>query len=397
MRHVALLIEATNAYARGLLHGIAKYNHDHARWTVYFEPHAPDQPPPKWLQHWKGHGIIARIANVRMAKAVLELGLPVVELRRLYKFKNVPSVGPDNLLVAELAAQHLRERGLRNFGFYGFPPGADPPLDTRAAAFQQAVERLGCTASLFRADRNLPWEAEQKQLIQWVKSLPKPVGIMACTDERGLQVLRACMLAGLKVPDQVAVIGAGNDDCICDLCEPPLTSVDLAPESIGYEAAALLDRMMSGKRPPQWHIQVPPRGIITRPSTDVLATDDSAVAEALRFIRTRACAGIRVTDVLKSVHLSRSALEPRLKKVIGRSIHQEIRRVRLERAKDLLATTDLPIKQIADQTGFRTVQYLARVFRSQVGQTPAAYRKKMRRLHLSPPLTKPNARNAGKT
>lgn len=382
MRHVALLIEATNAYARGLLHGIARYNHERARWTIYFEPHAPDQPPPKWLASWKGHGVIARLANSRVAKAVLGLGVPVVELRRLRKFPNVPSVGPDNRAVAQLAAQHLRERGFRNFGFYGLPAGVDPPMDIRAEAFQRAVEMFGCTCSLFRVKRGLPWEEERAQLLQWIKSLPKPVGIMTCTDERGLHVLRTCMLAGLKVPDQIAVIGAGNDDCICALCEPPLSSVDLAPETIGYEAAALLDRMMMGYRPTEWEILTPPRGIIVRPSTDVLATDDQTVVEALRFIRSRACDGIRVGDVLKHVHLSRSALEPRLKKVIGKSIHREIRRVRLERAKDLLATTDLPIKQIADQAGFRTVQYLARVFHNEVGLTPAAYRKKMRRHQL---------------
>jgi LacI family transcriptional regulator len=158
-----------------------------------------------------------------------------------------------------------------------------------------------------------------------------------------------------------------------------LSSIDPAPETIGYEEAALLDRMMSGRRAPAPDIQVPPRGIVTRLSTDVLATEDQAVAGAVGYIRSHACDDICVGDVLGHVNLSRSALEPRLKRVIGRTIHQEIHRVRLERVKVLLATTDLPTKQISAQAGFHSVQYLARVFRSATSQTPASYRKKMRR------------------
>src|SRR5262249_21362147 len=153
--------------------------------------------------------------------------------------------------------------------------------------------------------------------------LPKPAGVMTATDRRGLQVLRVCVRAAVAVPDEVAVIGAGNDDCLCSLSHPPLTSIDLGPESIGYEAAAVLDRMMNGKPAPT-RIQLPPRGIATRLSTDVLATEDEPVAKAVGFIRANACARIRVGHVLKHVRLSRSALEPRLKRVIGRTIHQEI-------------------------------------------------------------------------
>ncbi len=202
---------------------------------------------------------------------------------------------------------------------------------------------------------------------------------MTCNDTRGLQVLRTCVSIGVAVPDQVAVIGAGNDDCVCSLCHPPLSSVDLAPEIIGYEASALLDRMMGKRRLPAQDIYVPPRGIVTRLSTDVLATPDQAVSKAVGFIRGHACDHILVGDVLEHVNLSRSALEPKLKQVIGRTIHQEIRRVQIERAKALLATTDLPTKQIASQTGFHYVQYLTRVFRKTTGHTPAVYRKRMRR------------------
>lgn len=378
-RQVALLIEATNGYARGLLHGVAQYTHEHAGWTVYFEPQALHEPPPKWLKDWKGDGILARVVNKRIATAVLALGVPVVELRRVMTIQGVPSIGPDNLEVSAVAAEHLRERGFRHFGFCGVPRGTDPPMDVRAFAFRQQIEAAGFTCELFHAERGVPFHVEQQRLARWIRSLPKPVGVMTCNDDRGLQVLRACMRIGVKVPDQVAVIGAGNDDCLCNLSEPPLSTVDLAARFIGYEAAALLDRMMDGKRPPALQIEIPPRGIVTRLSTDVLATEDQAVAQAVAFIRTRACDGIGVGDILKNVRLSRSALEPRLKKAIGRTIHQEIHRVQLERVKVLLSSSDLPIKQITSQCGFRTVQYLARVFRKETGQTPARYRNRMNR------------------
>jgi LacI family transcriptional regulator len=377
-RHVALLIEATLAYARGVIRGVAQYNQEHAHWAVYFEPHALDDPPPKWLKSWKGDGILARIGNRRIAKAVLAVGVPVVDLRRVITIPGTPSIGPDNHVVARLAAEHLRERGFRHFGFCGLPRGLYPPLDDRADAFFLYLEKAGFPCNMFAAEHNVVWEQEQKRIAQWIRSLPKPVGVMTCGDERGLEVLRACARVGVAVPDQVAVIGAGNDDCLCSLSNPPLSSVDLDPRTIGYEAAALLDRMMDGRQAPAQHILIPPRGIVARLSTDVLATDDQAVVRAVGFIRSHACDDIRVRDVLKNVNLSRSALEPRLKRVLGRTIHQEIGRVQIERVKELLSTTDLPTKQVSAQAAFSSVQYLTRVFRQATGQTPASYRKRMR-------------------
>jgi len=378
-RHVALLIEATNGYARGLLHGVAQYTHERGHWTVYFELHSLEAPPPKWLKGWEGDGILARIGSRRMARAVLEIGLPVVELRRRISIPGVPSIGPDHQAVARLAGEHFRERGFRQFGVCGLPRRVDPPLDHRADAFVQYLRQAGLPCSVYPAKRGLSWEQDQRRIARWVRSLPKPLGVMTCNDTRGLQLLRACASIGVPVPDEVAVIGAGNDDCVCGLSHPPLSSVDLAPETIGYEAAALLDRMMTKRQTVAHDIHVPPRGMITRLSSDVLASSDQAVSRAVGFIRAHACDDILVSDVLAHVKLSRSALEPRLKQVIGRTIHQEIRRVRIERAKTLLATTSLPTKQIAADTGFHYVQYLTRVFRNVTGQTPVAYRKRMRR------------------
>jgi LacI family transcriptional regulator len=202
---------------------------------------------------------------------------------------------------------------------------------------------------------------------------------MAGNDERGLQVLDACRRAGARVPDDVAVIGVDDDEHLCELSIPPMTSVDVNAEQIGYAAAELLDRLMSGRKPPTVPTLLAPRGVVTRRSTDVLASEDPVVNKAVAFIRENRGRGLQVTDVISHLKMSRASLEPRIKKVLGRTIHQEIQRVQLERVKELLVGSPMPIKQIAREGGFSCVQYLTRVFRTATGETPARYRSSRRR------------------
>jgi len=378
-RRVALLIEMSPTYVRELAQGVAQYNHEHGNWIIHLQRHGPDAPPPKWLRTWKGDGILVRTANPRTARAVVATGLPAVAFRWAISTSGLPTIGPDNRAVAEMAATHLRERGFRSFACLGFSVGTYPELDERMSAFGDILNAQGFACEVFHAQQHRSEESQQTQITRWLKSLPKPLGLMACNDACGLWTLNACAWAEIKVPDEVAVVGVSNDDCLCTLAHPPLSSIDLAPRSIGYEAAASLDRLMSGETLPALQILVPPRGVVTRPSTDVIATNDPAVSRAVAFIRDHACDNIQIAAVLRHVNLSRSALEPRLKRTIGRTIHGEIQRVQIERVKELLTSTDLPIKQVAQKTGFRYLPYLTRVFRAVTGQTPARYRKHVRR------------------
>jgi len=202
---------------------------------------------------------------------------------------------------------------------------------------------------------------------------------MARNDDVGLQVLNACRRAGIAVPLEAAVAGVGNDECMCKLAVPPLTSVDLNPRRIGYEAAAWLDRMMEGQPAQQGEAHLPPCQLMTRMSTDVMATDDPRVAQAVMLIRDRACDGLRVAEVLRRACLSRTALELRFKRILGRTVHQEIQRVRVERVEQLLTTTDMPLKQIASYAGYRYHEYMMRAFRQATGKTPSQYRKSARK------------------
>ena len=222
--------------------------------------------------------------------------------------------------------------------------------------------------------------AEQvAEIGRWIATLPKPVGIMACYDSRGQQVLDACRSAGLAVPDEVAVIGVDNDELLCELASPPLSSVVPNAHRAGYVAAARLDRLMAGKKVTPMAELIPPLGVANRHSTDAFALDDRAIVRAVRMIREHACEGINVSDVLKTVPLSRRVLEQRFQKLLGRTPREEILQVRLARVKQLLGETELALYQIAERTGFEHVEYLSVVFKRETGVTPSAWRADARR------------------
>ncbi len=373
LRHVALLIETSGSYGRGLLRGVAKYNREHGGWSTHFQPRGLGQPPPQWLKDWKGDGILARIDTPEMTQILQHLGIPVINLRGMVPEPPFPYVKGDHARVSNLAAEHLLERGLKNFAFVGRPAGVHSGLDERREAFCRAIAAANYACDIYPAAALDSWEQEQDKLTAWLKALPKPTGIMACNDERGLLVLDACRRAGVAVPDEVAVIGVDNDDYLCELSIPQLTSVDVNAEQIGYQAAQLLDQLMAGRKANERQV-VPPRGVVTRLSTDVVASDDDEVNRAIRFIRERGCRGLRVKDVLAHLGISRASLQQRMKRVIGHTIHEEIERLRLSRVKELLLRPDMTIKQVAREAGFSSVQYMTRVFRVAMGETPARYR-----------------------
>jgi LacI family transcriptional regulator len=377
LRHVAILIETSRAYGRGLLRGIARYNRERGRWSTYFQPQGLGDPAPAWLATWSGDGILARIDNRRLARAVKKTNVPVVNLRGTIADLPFPFIGSDNRSVARLAADHLLERGFRHFAFCGFRRGFHPKIDGRGDCFQEFIASVGCTFHTLRdtSRKRRSWEQEQAWIARWIASLPKPVGVLAANDDRGLQVLDACRRSEIDVPDQVAVLGVDNDEYLCSLALPPLSSIDMNSEETGYRAAALLDKLMTGRRPPKRLPEIRPAGVIVRRSTDVLATEDRDVIRAVRFIRDHACRPLRVADVTDHVSVSRSSLEPRVRSVLGRTVHQEIRKVQIDTAKALLADTDLPIKQVAQRSGFKNVQYLTRVFSATVAKTPADFRR----------------------
>lgn len=381
--HIALLIETSREYARGLLRGVARYQQQHGPWSVYFEPHGLDAAPPEWLKQWRGDGILARVNDQRMADAIADTGIPAVDVRGALAGLPFPFIGVDNVTVAELAFDHLQSCSLRHFAFCGTPRGENPNQDRRCDYFVEQVEQAGYQCHVFlghqQRGQSKDWEQQQEQIASWLTDLPKPIGVMTCHDDRGHQVLDACRRAGFNAPDEIAVIGVDNDPHLCNLCTPPLTSIDVNPGRIGYEAAQLLIDLINGSDAPDGPVLLgPPRGVAARQSTDMLSIDDDDVASAIRFIRENAVRGIRVQEVLARAKRSPSTLERRIKKTLGRTIKAEITRVQLARAKLLLVETERPIARIAIETGFNEPKYFCEVFRKRENMTATDYRNKFR-------------------
>lgn len=377
-RQVALLIETSNAYARGLLQGVVHYIREHQPWSFHLMEQGRGDDPPAWLENWSGDGLIARIETPRIARAVIRAGVPAVDMSAARLVPALPWVETDDQQIARLAAEHLLERGFKNFGYCG-----DDRFNWslwREKHFTATIADAGHAVHSYRprvAASDVA--AEAAELRRWLRDLPKPVGIMSCYDIRGQQVLDACRSERLAVPAEVAVIGVDNDELLCDLASPPLSSVIPNAHRAGYEAAALLDRLMAGKRVPASAHLISPRGIAKRQSTDVLAVDDREVARAVQFIREHACEGIQVGDITRAVPLSRRVLEQRFQRLLGRTPHEEILHTRLARVKQLLTETELPLYAIAERTGFEHVEYLSVVFKRETKTTPTRWRAEAQR------------------
>lgn len=381
-KRVALLIESSRAYGRGLLEGIAAYVRDQGNWSVFHQERGKSDDAPAWFDTWQGDGVIARIESRSLIRALKRRGLPTIDLRGMHDIEGIPLIETDDRRVTEFAFEHLRTRGCEHFAFCGLE-GANfsqrrlkylRPL-VEAAGFQflsyeGVVPHAGEVTAAIEGE-SMVFETE---LVRWIQSLPRPVGMMACNDARGQQVINACRELGIAIPDDVALISVDNDTLICELCDPPLSSVEPDTRRIGYTAAEMLDAMIDGQSPEPRKVFVPPTGVIARRSTDGLAIADRDVAVAVRFIREHACDGIDVDDVLSQVSVSRSTLERRFASLVGRAPKQEIARVQIERVKQLLRNTDFNLQRIADLAGYTHVETLCVQFKHKVGATPGEYR-----------------------
>jgi LacI family transcriptional regulator len=380
---IALLIESSRWYPQELQRGIAAYARAHGPWSFYHQMRALGDTAPAWLKGWACDGILARIESRRLIRQIKKMAVPTVDLYGMYGAEGISTVDNDNQAIAQLAANHLLERGFKQFAYCGF--ANIHYSDGRRAGFVRHLAEAGYEVAVYDGPphaRTVDLSSvevasllRERELANWIASLPKPLGLMACDDARAQQVLNACGQYGIAVPDELAVIGVDNDEILCELSDPPLSSIDSNAQKIGYEGAALLHRLIEGESPPAEKVLVGPRTVVVRQSTDVLAIADSRVAAAMHFIRQRACDGILIEDVLQHLGLSRSTLERRFTELLGRSPRAEIARVQLQRVKELLRTTDFSLVKIARLAGFNYVESMYYAFKKATGQTPGQYRK----------------------
>jgi LacI family transcriptional regulator len=385
---VAVVIEASNAYARGLLAGIHRHVREHEPWTVFLPEHGRGQPPLAQLAHWRGDGVIARIETPAIADALRLIRsrqhIPIIDVSAARLLPDVPYVETDDEAIGRAAADHFSERDFRHFGFAG-----DERFrwsGNRCRAFTAAVTARGHTVDVFpgaagRRGRGRPTSSaapsdDDESIEQWLRSLPTPVAVFACYDIRGRQVLDACRRAGLAVPDDVAVLGVDDDELLCGLASPPLSSVIPDAVGAGRLAAEILEALLRGERLEHEEWLLPPLGIATRQSTDVLAIDDELVVAAVRYIRAHACMGIKVADVMHAVGAGRRTLESRFRSRIGHTPHEEIARVQFRRVEQLLRETALPLAVIATRAGFRHTEYMTVAFTRRHGVSPSRWRQR---------------------
>lgn len=377
--HVAVCVDQFRSHGRGVMRGIAEYVETFGPWSLFIDPLADSHYPQGRSENWRGEGILTYIEDAKRAERLRRTGIPTVELFAYRLDRILPLVAPDDVAVGRLAAEHLLGRHFRHFAFCGYTGVLWS--ERRQAGFTSTLTQAGCPPptcwSTPRPSTLAKWEQVQQQLTAWIRQLPKPVGLMACSDHHAQRILDACQRARVAVPEEVAVVGVDDDEEICRLSNPPLTSIVLNSEKAGYEGAKLLAKLMRGRGKPGKPevLLIPPVGIATRRSTDVTAINDPLIANAARFIREQACRGVTVEELLSEFKTSRSVFYQRFHDTLGRSPHYEILRVQLERVKNLLCQTTLPLKTIAEMAGFNNPNYLNVAFKREVGQTPGEFRR----------------------
>jgi len=407
--HVALVLPTEFAYARGVLRGIIAATRERNMYAAGI-PRQKRMGLPwlfrvyrgiyghsskfltRWFKDWNPDGIICQIYSDRLAKVYRDTGKPVVELFESRAKSEFPRILPDDVATGELAARHFLERGFRHFAYFGAPWMLWSR--EREAGFRAEIERaFRERAESGRANDSGPFtfksygsvgdsvaafagpnERRAAAMGDWLRTLPRPVALFSANDSWGFELLQAAREAGLQVPEDVAILGVDDEALLCEIAHPPLSSIRIGAEQIGRISVALLDQLLRRNRPPAHIPRVPPIEVVTRQSTDVLAVDDADVAAALRHIRQHAVEGLSVKQLLDEVAVNRRTLERRFVSVLGHTPLEEIRRIRLERAKVLLQT-DLPIYEVAQRCGFATPEYMATSFLQSTGMTPTAYRR----------------------
>ncbi len=378
MIRICLVLSPSLDYCRRILRGIKEYTETKPDWLLL--PVASEPRAVRALAELKPTGIIAHIYAPQVAEYLQTLSRPLVNVSAVLADLPFPRVGIDDEQVGRLAALHLLERGFSSFGFVGQRHHAYSLV--RERGFRAAIAQAGHALACFHEQCERPFSptghlwALDRDLQHWVANLPKPVGIFAPNDIWGVQLAEVCRQLGLRVPEDVALLGVDNDDLLCNLARPALSSIALPAERIGREAAALLDRLLAGAKAPRRPLLLPPLGTRARRSTDALICDDADVAAAVRFIREHSHRPLRVADVLAEVAVSRRSLERRFRAVLQHGLGEEIRRAHLDRARALLTRTEMPLAEVARCSGFSSSAHLSFVFRQEMGLTPSAYRRR---------------------
>lgn len=382
MIKIILLSDFAEEYNKNLLRGITRYSKNHGPWTfcrmpTYYRETIGIDAIFQWAKEWEADGIIGQFYNNEEIKKFTEAKIPVIAQDFKERLIDVPNITGSYRETGKLGAEYFLKKGFRNFAFYGF--NNIVWSRERAEGFEERVHEAGYEVHNYKLEDSRSmgqWHDKSSALSVWLNSLPKPVALMTCDDNQGNRIIEAAGHAGIRIPDEIAVLGVDNDEMICDLSDPPLSSVGLDTEKGGYEAARLMEQMIAAKTCSAPDIIVKATQVISRHSTDIFASKDKYIVSALKYIHDNLDKNLKVDQVLREVPLSRRSLEMRFVQTTGYPVYEYIYNQRIEKFTQKLLETDMTIFEIALDLGLNDSKNIARQFKQIKGLTPMEYRKK---------------------
>ncbi|MDJ1505602.1 XylR family transcriptional regulator [Xanthocytophaga agilis] len=376
---IAVLLDTSRAYDRDVLKGITHFNKLYDKFTFFFYSPTYIQPADSdklWtrLQHWHPDGIIAR--ETAGMDQLQSFQVPLIISPHTQTYPDCINLWADNKAIGELAARYFVEKGYKHLGFIGFKE-FQWSIE-RQLAFIQSLQACSLFAETFLFDsQQMSWEDLPSNLGQWAQQLPKPCAVFSATDELNIHLLEAARKVNLSIPDELVLLGVDDDQLLCEMMQPTLSSIDQNAFQAGYQVAEGMLHWLDTNHPPEADFIIPPKTVVVRQSTSSLAIDDPQIRLALSFIGEHApFKNIRVEDVIAVTHHSRRILEKKFKSQLNTSILDQIRLVRINRIKYLLSESTLTIQQIAYEMDFENPDNITRYFRQATGYSPLEYRKK---------------------
>ena len=379
LKHIALLVDGSRAYGRGIFRGVAEVARERDDWLILPQERNLSDRLPAWLKSNRLDGVIAFVPNTGFGAGLRRLGVPLIDVRG-DAAADIHSFDSDPEAIARLAVGFFRHAGFSHYAFCGYPGVFFS--DRRQAAYVKQLKGWGHEVLVYKSpDRDSDYEHRERggmeyesDLCAWLAGLPKPVAVFACNDVRGQQIINACRESGIDVPGAVAVMGVDNDEMLCELSRPSISSIEPDTCRIGREAAELLARLLAGCRSEAKVINIPPVRVVERQSTDVVPVEAPLVVRAARLLRERGCSGLTVEELCVKVGRARATLDKHFRSHLGHTVAAELTRIRLNRAIELLRDTDQPMDQIAERCGLPSMAYLCRFIKRETGKTPGQFR-----------------------
>ena len=377
MYRIALVVETSLASGRQIVEGISKFVSERNDWSVYQHSGQLGELSIGFLEQWDGDGIIARISTPESLKILQQKQLPVVDVLGNCKNVSFPVVKCNDYLVGRAAAEYFLEKGFRDLAYYG--SYEETWAQERSVSFLETAQRNDANYSKYifkRADiRKFGLERHLLNTRKWLQELSKPTGVLVASDQFAPMIFTAAQRDGIRIPEELSLIGVDNDAPFCGLCNPPLSSLEPDHRQVGYRAAELLGQLMAGSAPTKMLIEISPSRIYERRSSSQLAVKDPILATALNLISQRACMGIGIDEIARETGVSRSVIQRKFRSKLHRTIGESILDVKLKRAREMLLETNLSIHLVAERSGMNSQEYLTYMFRKHLGTTPAKVRK----------------------